>query len=490
MNNEQLSDFLLDLAKAAANHEKREDAEYCKKFLNMSATNTLYAANYIASNYTDVDLIQSIVGQILALYYKGGVLRLYALQFIPCFVSLYMLALSKKQQKSASLFETFFIALYNEEIVEPNSEMKKVEEIRIPSIRQPSIYHDPSKIQTHPEITLIRPNNLSSLVTTVRIGPYPTIAKFTGENKFIILTRIMKSVNQSLFLVSSEVASRHMCLAALSICRSGFSFPETGFRNKVLDSEMSQEVIEDYSKKPRQHIAGCLLLELLSGCYLALFNGNADLALRAIDSIHLRAQYEILPDVLLVVNSVRNSLLDNPLSKEKRDELMWTRPQQKTLTNRKELVTNASLRMRRMPEDIPVQEESREKEHSRFGELVEEGMDHLHDLKSKMKSVGHGIQHKIQRRRKSVEHEESELQTIKEEKTTTVDTNSDSAMSSPSQHKLVLNGDEIERRLRDVQITELDYSKDLKEKLSFGAFSIGGLRHMDSGSSTHRSIDY
>lgn len=40
---------------------------------------------------------------------------------------------------------------------------------------------------------------------------------------------------------------------------------------------------------------------------------------------------------------------------------------------RKEMLMNASVRMRRMPEDIPIQPQVKEKEQSKFGELVEEG---------------------------------------------------------------------------------------------------------------------
>ena len=40
-------------------------------------------------------------------------------------------------------------------------------------------------------------------------------------------------VNIVVFPVSAEVVSRQSCLAALSICHSGFSFPETNFRAQV-----------------------------------------------------------------------------------------------------------------------------------------------------------------------------------------------------------------------------------------------------------------
>lgn len=77
------------------------------------------------------------------------------------------------------------------------------------------------------------------------------------------------------------------------------------------------------------------------------------------------------------------------------------------------MVTNASLKMKRMPEDIPVLERQKESTSSRFNELMEEGIDHLHDLKKKVEKVKGGLHQKMHRRRKSVEPEENELQTIK-----------------------------------------------------------------------------
>ncbi|CAP29584.2 Protein CBG10074 [Caenorhabditis briggsae] len=509
MNADQLSDFFYEVALAGAAIPKkvadqREENHLKKKFLNKFAPSSLWAASYIASNYTDVDLIQTTIAQILSLYYKSGVLRLYALQFVPGFVSLYLLALSKKQHKSVSLFETFLVAIYNEEIIE-NAETneKKVEDIRIPSIRHHSVYHDPVKIQVQADVPIIRNVGITPVLTTLRFGPFPSVSKMNGENKFMVMNRILFSVNESLFEVASEVAARYVCLGTLSVCCSGFNFPETAFQSRVLETE-SHEVIEDFSRKPRQQVTGEFLDHLLRGCYLALFNGAADLALRAIDSIHLRAQYEMFPDTLLVINSLRNSLLDNMWSKKKRGELMWTRPQHKELQKHRGMVTNASLKMKRMPEDIPVQENQKETSSSRINNMIDEGMDHLHDLKKKVVNIKGGLQHKMHRRKKSVEPEENELQTIKEEKPAESSFSADSENSSPSTvvHKLlVLNGDDVERRLRDVAVIEHDYEKKVETKAvedptspatpskEKGAFTMAGLRHMDSGGSTYRSID-
>jgi hypothetical protein len=69
------------------------------------------------------------------------------------------------------MFETLFLAIYNEEILAegPGSERysKQVDVVRVPSIRFPSVYHDPNKLNTFPELTEMRFN--SSTATLVRL---------------------------------------------------------------------------------------------------------------------------------------------------------------------------------------------------------------------------------------------------------------------------------------------------------------------------------
>ncbi|EJW79502.1 hypothetical protein WUBG_09590 [Wuchereria bancrofti] len=66
--------------------------------------------------------------------------------------------LLQRQKKSVSIFETFFLAIFNEEILAggilSESVTKKVEEVRIPSIRFPSVYHDPKKLNLASDIAL------------------------------------------------------------------------------------------------------------------------------------------------------------------------------------------------------------------------------------------------------------------------------------------------------------------------------------------------
>jgi hypothetical protein len=142
---------------------------------------------------------------------------------------------------------------------------------------------------------------------TVRIGPYSAVERMNCENRFLVLTRLVNAMNGVVSQLPSLVVCRSLCLSLLKLCRSGFAFPESDFRQRVLKEHASDEVIgsRDYAKKRRVALAPHFLVECLNTVNFALFNGHPDLALRALDAVHHRAQYELFPDVLLVSGGER-----------------------------------------------------------------------------------------------------------------------------------------------------------------------------------------
>ena len=63
---------------------------------------------------------------------------------------------------------------------------------------------------------------------------------------------------------------------------------------------------------PRIPLSQQFLLEILNAIYFAMFNEFASAAIQAVDDIHNRACFELYSDVILVTNSVKNSLQANP----------------------------------------------------------------------------------------------------------------------------------------------------------------------------------
>ena len=115
----------------------------------------------------------------------------------------YLLGIAKRQKQSISMLETFFMAVYNEEILaggpSSNQMTKKVEEIRIPSVRCLSLYHDPSRLNPYPEVTQMRPNGGAVVQNVVRIGPFPAVDRINAENRSLILTRVLNAVRVFIF---------------------------------------------------------------------------------------------------------------------------------------------------------------------------------------------------------------------------------------------------------------------------------------------------
>ncbi|CEF65436.1 Hyccin family-containing protein [Strongyloides ratti] len=310
MNSQQLQSWLEEISN---NYKSIEDPtvgiEDYTNFLNQLIPNTQVLIQYLTNHYNDVYLIQPIIAQILMLYYKKGAFRYFTLQLIPSFMIIYFTALSKKQKNKTILFENFFLAIYNEEILANgpgSSDMeKKVEEIRIPSISTPSVYHNPKKLG------LINGDNSSlsyetepECLFTVKIGPYQAIEKFNAETKYLVLNRLLRGINSNLSRLSPEIVGRSICILAILVTQCGFNFPESQLSSRILGNISQLEVIEDFSNRRRIPVNAIFLRELICGVYFSIYNYNADFALKALESIHYRAQYEMLAEILVITEAI------------------------------------------------------------------------------------------------------------------------------------------------------------------------------------------
>uniref|UniRef100_A0AC34G003 Uncharacterized protein n=1 Tax=Panagrolaimus sp. ES5 TaxID=591445 RepID=A0AC34G003_9BILA len=157
----------------------------------------------------------------------------------------------------------------------------------------------------------MRPNGGTTVQSVVRIGPFSAVDRINAENRAIVLTRILKAVNGALCYMYRDIVCRSYCISMLILVKGGFSYPESGFRNKVLQNKASDEEYGDQSKKPRIPLTSFFLIEALNGIHYAIFNGYADIGLRALDAVHNRAQYELYGDVLIITNALHDSLLQN-----------------------------------------------------------------------------------------------------------------------------------------------------------------------------------
>lgn len=128
-------------------------------------------------------------------------------------------------------------------------------------------------------------------------------------------------------------------------------------------------------------ISSNFLLELIHAVYFSMFNGLSTSGLQALDDIHFRATQELLSDVLLVTNGIRNSLKVNP-SGQPHDGPMGISvalsPTTATSSVSKTIITNASFRTKKLPDDIPIQKEGNTKDSTHLGAISEETDSTLH----------------------------------------------------------------------------------------------------------------
>uniref|UniRef100_A0AC35TZQ8 Hyccin n=1 Tax=Rhabditophanes sp. KR3021 TaxID=114890 RepID=A0AC35TZQ8_9BILA len=397
MNSQQLQDWLSSIGSNSAIIENPgASMEEYSKFLDSLTLNTQLLIQYVNNHYDQIHLIQPIVAQILFLYYKKGVFRYFALQLIPSFLTIYFTVISKRQKQKAVIFENFFIAIYNEEILAKgpgSSDMeKKREEIRIPSVICPSIYHDPVKmgLKTN-EVTQMRCDGDTESLYSVKIGPYPAVERMSAENRYIVINRLIRSINTNLPRLQPEIIGRSLCVLALCVTHSGFNFPTTTLRQKIIGTKHATEILDNFSERNRIPINAIFVREMLTGVYYSIYNFNADLALRALEAIHQRAHHDMLSEILLVTRAVIHNLLENSPSKNSH-ELMYTLPRVK---KEKAMLTNASLRIKKMPEDIPIVK-GEEDEHSHHHKKMHDAIkDSVGGLKKKMHALKHDIKHDL-----------------------------------------------------------------------------------------------
>ncbi|XP_012935826.1 hyccin, partial [Aplysia californica] len=158
-------------------------------------------------------------------------LQLFALEFVPSLVWLYLRCLSLLERKVCGGVETFLLGVYNLEIVQADGS-PIVETFRIPTLSTASIYHEHSRMPgVSEQLTehALRQLNLSH--TSWRSGPFPQFESINAQNRFSILALVMQRYNKDLDAFHSH--------ALISACRVSHKLSQTGFS---LDSDSEPRI--------------------------------------------------------------------------------------------------------------------------------------------------------------------------------------------------------------------------------------------------------
>ncbi|KRY39279.1 Aminomethyltransferase, mitochondrial [Trichinella spiralis] len=256
----------------------------------------------------------SICSELLDFYHKGQMWRDFCFEFLPSLIECYLLSRCSGSSNVSLAVGTLLITIYNCELQNADGSLKK-EVIRLAPATQSSVFNrDPSNVVTLEGMT---EKNVFSLNTEgvhhCQIGPHLAYSSINASNRFLLLTNLLKTYN-SLMDKFSLMSIESYCAMCYSICRSGFQFETLDVLKSFVGPSLRRQeqhlhhFMEERPNAPRILLSSYFLVEAINGLQHAMFGNACVSALLAIESIHLRAKYELYTDVLLVTNAILNSL--------------------------------------------------------------------------------------------------------------------------------------------------------------------------------------
>ncbi|CAG0879792.1 unnamed protein product [Darwinula stevensoni] len=268
--------------------------------------------------------------------------------FLPTLVWAYLHSFLHSMQKNSQSLEVLLLFIHNQESYNTVDHIPVKEGFRIPTLALGSLYHNPALLQNNvlTEAALRRLEEGHS----VQWRPIPVVDAMTAYSRLPVLATLLHVYNRytpvlkALFLTA-------LCTAASRITLMGF--------RKLLKSESTKSLpsLGDGLSSPEKRfpVSVDLLLELLTAAYVSMYNGCSDAAAQTIKDIEWRARYELYPEVLLVTSAIRNSTNNFSGEAGPMGIHVQTSLREKAPAMSKNLITNASFRTKKLPEDIPVQ---------------------------------------------------------------------------------------------------------------------------------------
>lgn len=286
------------------------------------------------------NLVDGVCRQLLDFYRSGEKhLKKFALQYIPTLVFLHL------SDKSLASVQTLLVSLYNLEIIDSKGQPKTLS-FRIPSVAQSSIYHDANTLDPSfiAENSLRRWEECNSKL--VSWGPLPQVECLNAQNRQRVVTALIFLYNQQLASIITQ-GIEHTCRGISRLVTQGFQAQESG--RCSINSDTDSAGPHSLNFVMRIPITSPLLIELLHIVYHAVKRGASG-ASQALNDIIFRANYETFPDVLLTANALKNIVQHTSLVS------VTARPSQNQSVS-KSMITNASFRTKKLPDDIPIQDD-------------------------------------------------------------------------------------------------------------------------------------
>ncbi|XP_043248115.1 hyccin isoform X2 [Colletes gigas] len=293
-------------------------------------------------------LVDTVCDQLYNFYRSRETeLQRFTLQFLPTLVYIYLNSAAHGDIKNCRSVETLLIGLYNLEIVDKSGQQKAIS-FRLPSLAMLSIFHEPASLApaSLTESAVRRFEECNTKL--VSWGPLQQVETLNAQNRLKVMTALLFIYNQQLGYIS-KFALEQLCKVATKLVTQGFMKPGHHQRSSYgSESSFVPRLL------PRIPVSSQFLLEFLHAVYFAMYNDCWNVGNQAVEDIHNRACYEAYPDVMLVTNAIRNSASSGPsghLSEGPIGISVALSPSA-TATVSKSMITNASFRTKKLPDDL------------------------------------------------------------------------------------------------------------------------------------------
>ncbi|XP_071871865.1 PI4KA lipid kinase complex subunit hyccin isoform X3 [Bombus fervidus] len=317
----------------------------------LSQDNEIVRALYVLleerSKYSQ--LMDTVCDQLYNFYRSRETeLQRFTLQFLPTLVYIYLNSAAHGDIKNCRSVETLLIGLYNLEIVDKSGQQKAIS-FRLPSLAMLSIFHEPASLApaSLTESAVRRFEECNTKL--VSWGPLQQVETLNAQNRLKVMTALLFIYNQQLGYIS-KFALEQLCKVATKLVTQGFMKPGHHQRSSYgSESSFVPRLL------PRIPVSSQFLLEFLHAVYFAMYNDCWYLGTQAVDDIHNRACYETYPDVMLVTNAIRNSASTGPSGQPNDGPIgisVALSPATATATVSKSMITNASFRTKKLPDDL------------------------------------------------------------------------------------------------------------------------------------------
>ncbi|KAL4091814.1 hypothetical protein QTP88_026440 [Uroleucon formosanum] len=296
-------------------------------------------------------LIDRICGALFNCYRTEETdLHLFVLLFIPHLTYSYLNSIAHVDKQSCRSIEALLIGIYNLEAVDENNTPRFIS-FRLPSLAQPSMYHEPSSLApTSLTETAIR--RLEQRDThPVRRGPFNQIERLSASNRMEVLSNLYFIYYKNLNLLPEvyNPFDRFYRVTSKMVTQGYFHKRSTSFSNSDISTSTSL---------PRIPLSPKFLIHLLYCLYISIFNCGKAEAFQALEDIYYRACYSCYCEVILLANAIKNSCQGFFEGGQTPNVSSVGTPVSSNTCSTpvsKSMITNASFRTKKLPDDIPIQ---------------------------------------------------------------------------------------------------------------------------------------